>query len=83
MAKKKYQISWIVLIVDAHEGHEHKTITHISEFDDVEEALNWAKTKLTIEVQECSSNGKVIPLMNNLNRQVEWGAWQPTSTKDQ
>jgi hypothetical protein len=82
MAKKKYQISWIVLTGDAHEGHEHKSISHMSEFADVEEALNWAKTRLTIEVQECSSKGKVIPLMNNLNQQVEWGAWQPTSNED-
>lgn len=77
MGKKKYCISWIGLIGDSI-NHEHKTISHVAEFADVEEALSWAKTRLSIEVQECDSKGKVIPLIKkNLKRPVQWGFWKP------
>jgi hypothetical protein len=80
MGKKKYRISWIALVGDTMADHEHKTISYVDEFANVEKALDWAKTRLTIEVQECSNKGEVIPLtMNNLNRKVEWGFWYPES----
>jgi hypothetical protein len=75
--KKKYSVSWIALIGEG-QKHIHKTITHVDEFANLEEALEWAKARLSIEVQECDDEGKTIPLLNNkLKRPVERSVWIP------
>lgn len=75
--EKNYMISWIALLQKDRSEHTHETIKMSRKFASIEDAMEWAKSRLTIEVQEADDQGLTVPLLHSDEKKTEWGFWHP------